>query len=65
MRKKQYMIGLDLNDEEQERLRKFSALSAEKSVRAFVKSAIFNEITTRLRATPVTERKAVERIISA
>lgn len=63
-RKHPFMIGLDMDDDEQERVRKFAGLTEEKSVRRFVLSAIRNEINARLKVLTPDERAAIETAIS-
>lgn len=57
--KKQYMIGLDLSKEEQDYLKTFVACSGERSVRDFVKRAIFSEIKMALNHTSPERREAI------
>ena len=61
--KKQYLIGLDMTPVEQDRLRKFASMTTEKSIRAFVKTAIENEINARLEDMDISHRHAIERLM--
>lgn len=62
-RKKPYMLTLDIDTREQERLQRFAALQPEKSVRAFVRTAMRNEMLFRLEDMNDKQRLAVERTI--
>lgn len=63
--KKQYLVGLDIPETEQSRLQRFAAMQPEKSVRAFVRQAVRNEMTFRLEELGEREREAMERTIGA